>query len=577
MFQIYRHIILTLIAWLMCFTCYGHGYRITMLRQVEVPVGRYVQVSAQVTTLTGTPAVLTAAVYAPGHFPLKPPLVKVDINGGGFSLGFIPVDTLYTLVIAAADSDSFSLVIDNLLIVAVDSLHANTLQVESFPDTASIAHWRSAVVDMDSPPMLSLGTLSHDATGNRMRLALSPVSDIFGVFAELLDYVQVGMAYHVVAVDSGKVYRLSAKLSGGGYDAMAGYSVGDVNTWNLFSSAGEVASLEFPFGVDTSLTFTASTDSLALRIVVFALHPEPVTVYIDDVLLEEVSYTQRIECLSGVGLADVDGGNYRYKWNGTEAIKELYGEDEGYDLGSRIFHALIARQLSPDPREAEYPWQSTYAYYANSPIWKIDYKGEGNGDDNGQENIQQSKGPVLAPIIQKTTEKVVKESAWQIIKRNALQAIARASVYISAIQLVTGDERREPLINPKKIPQPDEDGNPQTYLYKTTRSLKKESGLVEVSLPYYGISSDKIVGGRYKISDEQSINVEIIAIGSEYTIKGAETAIILLNSEGNIAKSTRIDNLIISTIDPVRIASGVELLDRQRSGWRKKDLQPKRR
>lgn len=31
-----------------------------------------------------------------------------------------------------------------------------------------------------------------------------------------------------------------------------------------------------------------------------------------------------------------------------------------------------------DPREAEYPWQSTYAYYSNSPISVIDYLGGGS-------------------------------------------------------------------------------------------------------------------------------------------------------------------------------------------------------
>lgn len=33
--------------------------------------------------------------------------------------------------------------------------------------------------------------------------------------------------------------------------------------------------------------------------------------------------------------------------------------------------------LSPDPRETEYPWQSTYAYFKNSPISTVDYLGGG--------------------------------------------------------------------------------------------------------------------------------------------------------------------------------------------------------
>lgn len=43
---------------------------------------------------------------------------------------------------------------------------------------------------------------------------------------------------------------------------------------------------------------------------------------------------------------------------------------------------------SIDPRQKEYPWQSTYAYYANSPISTIDYLGGGKDgeyeiDENG--------------------------------------------------------------------------------------------------------------------------------------------------------------------------------------------------
>ncbi len=35
--------------------------------------------------------------------------------------------------------------------------------------------------------------------------------------------------------------------------------------------------------------------------------------------------------------------------------------------------------FSIDPRSAEYPWQTAYAYHRNSPVWVIDYMGGGDG------------------------------------------------------------------------------------------------------------------------------------------------------------------------------------------------------
>jgi hypothetical protein len=39
---------------------------------------------------------------------------------------------------------------------------------------------------------------------------------------------------------------------------------------------------------------------------------------------------------------------------------------------------LLAKIISPDPRETNYPWQSTYAYYSNSPIAVVDFMGLGD-------------------------------------------------------------------------------------------------------------------------------------------------------------------------------------------------------
>jgi len=65
---------------------------------------------------------------------------------------------------------------------------------------------------------------------------------------------------------------------------------------------------------------------------------------------------------------------YRFGFNGKE--KED-GMDGVYAFEARIFDARIARWFSTDPREGEYAWQSTYAYYGNSPISTLDYLGKG--------------------------------------------------------------------------------------------------------------------------------------------------------------------------------------------------------
>ena len=69
---------------------------------------------------------------------------------------------------------------------------------------------------------------------------------------------------------------------------------------------------------------------------------------------------------------------YRFHFNGGEAINEVYGNDNYVDLGERGVDTRLGKlNWSIDPRAAEYPWQSPYAYYANSPIWQLDYKGMG--------------------------------------------------------------------------------------------------------------------------------------------------------------------------------------------------------
>lgn len=69
---------------------------------------------------------------------------------------------------------------------------------------------------------------------------------------------------------------------------------------------------------------------------------------------------------------------YRYGFNSEEKIDEW--NEGNYDLGARFYDVRLGRMFSSDPKEAAYPWQSTYAYNSNSPIWIVDVNGEGKGD-----------------------------------------------------------------------------------------------------------------------------------------------------------------------------------------------------
>ena len=66
---------------------------------------------------------------------------------------------------------------------------------------------------------------------------------------------------------------------------------------------------------------------------------------------------------------------YSYGFNGME--KDDEHTQEKYDFGARMYNSKLGKMFSTDPKEASYPWQSTYAYYANSPISTIDFNGEG--------------------------------------------------------------------------------------------------------------------------------------------------------------------------------------------------------
>jgi hypothetical protein len=70
---------------------------------------------------------------------------------------------------------------------------------------------------------------------------------------------------------------------------------------------------------------------------------------------------------------------HRFSFNGGEKVDEIYGDASYVDLGERGLDVRLGRlNWKLDTRAAEYPWQSPYAYFGNSPIAQIDYNGEGD-------------------------------------------------------------------------------------------------------------------------------------------------------------------------------------------------------
>ncbi len=86
-------------------------------------------------------------------------------------------------------------------------------------------------------------------------------------------------------------------------------------------------------------------------------------------------YTNPIKGLRGYSLS------YRFAFNGKEKDDEVVGAGNSIAYELRKYDSRLGRFNSTDQREMEYPWQSSYAYFENSPIATIDFKGGGKTDD----------------------------------------------------------------------------------------------------------------------------------------------------------------------------------------------------
>ena len=71
---------------------------------------------------------------------------------------------------------------------------------------------------------------------------------------------------------------------------------------------------------------------------------------------------------------------YRFGFNGYENTSGIFENQIVIDFGARVYDCRLAKFFSIDPRSIEYPWQSAYAYFANSPVFLVDVDGMGEGD-----------------------------------------------------------------------------------------------------------------------------------------------------------------------------------------------------
>ncbi|MBD0284877.1 MAG: RHS repeat-associated core domain-containing protein [Flavisolibacter sp.] len=323
-------------------------------------------------------------------------------------------------------------------------------------------------------------------------------------------------------------------------------------------------------------------------------------------------------------------GLYRYGFNGKENDNEVKGEGNQQDYGMRIYDPRVSRFLSVDPIAPSFPWNSPYAYAEGDPINYIDLDGLEKPNETAQASIgaatRTTQKVVTEQTVKNGTKLVVDQTGKLIAQEGAKKAgehwILRGikwlgsksfgltlGAVLSDGELASGELAPEikarirsyskpapapqPLLmDPRTITPPDKGGEDGAHLYKTLDNQKNtgKGGLGYVAnnmnnpLPYVGITTDKVIGGRYSATSLRVANSEIIGTDKFTTVAGAETAIIALNTYGvnyklhlanlhnqDVRASTRIANLKFTYKNPVWIAAGIRWLNQIRPGWDQPD------
>ncbi|MCP9751022.1 RHS repeat protein [Ferruginibacter sp. HRS2-29] len=193
-----------------------------------------------------------------------------------------------------------------------------------------------------------------------------------------------------------KSFSFFHRSSGSGYKRWKMY----INGIEVGDSTVFITSTSTLQGTNTKLVRNPVNDLTGTMTVLLKLYDhDPIyptgnaqgTFRLDDFTLN--GYVNDNSSSSGSGYQYANKGSYRYGFNGKENDNDVKGEGNQIGFEARIYDPRLGRFLSPDPRETEYEWQSTYAYFRNSPISVVDVKGEG-GDKKGSKKQQPSKGLV---------------------------------------------------------------------------------------------------------------------------------------------------------------------------------------
>jgi RHS repeat-associated protein len=71
--------------------------------------------------------------------------------------------------------------------------------------------------------------------------------------------------------------------------------------------------------------------------------------------------------------------SYRFRFNGKENDKEIYGDGNALDFGARIYDSRLGRWLSVDRLTGKHPDESPFIFAGNIPVKFVDFDGNDYG------------------------------------------------------------------------------------------------------------------------------------------------------------------------------------------------------
>jgi hypothetical protein len=127
-----------------------------------------------------------------------------------------------------------------------------------------------------------------------------------------------------------------------------------------------------------NFTFTPTQPSVELSMRLFYISTPFAPLPYMSFTLDSVSYTQQTGTSSNTQLVQISNklkGGYRFGYNGQEKVDEIAGAGNHTTAEFWEYDTRLGRRWNRDP--VVKPWESSYACFANNPIWYSDV----NGDD----------------------------------------------------------------------------------------------------------------------------------------------------------------------------------------------------